>query len=340
MNNNFVLYNNLYELKDIKINVINKNTINFLLFDSELRFYTLCNNNIPSYSFNLNLGVIEIIKNMEQTYKIKVLNFFPICHVNGNSLLMACKVIVNDIKYLKLHNIDSYDEAIELTRSKVNYYLNEYDNESFIIEKYCHRYKFYNKFIKKFILTEGKRNKKEYLSLIKKICGNYSSIIDVSCGDNLDIARISNENTYVIFNDISLYQVRYCESKYQKALYTNDNVLALDFKNNAFDVSYCKNTLHHMRNDKEICKLLNNMYGISKKMVIVEIENPKNIGGMSEFLNKYLYNNYLKDRGNYFLSFYKFKKIIDNNFRKKSDISYLSFKNVLGNYMIAIIEKR
>ena len=49
---------------------------------------------------------------------------------------------------------------------------------------------------------------------------------------------------------------------------------------------------------------------------------------------------YLKDAGKYFLSFCKFKRTIDNNFKDKCNISYLSFKNVLGNYMIAVVEKR
>ena len=95
-----------------------------------------------------------------------------------------------------------------------------------------------------------------------------------------------------------------------------------------------------MNNDEEIKALLNNMYDISNKLVIVEIEDPKKVGGVSKIRSKYLVMDYLKDAGKYFLSFCKFKRTIDNNFKDKCNISYLSFRNVLGNYMIAVVEKR
>lgn len=340
MNDSFALYKKLYKLNDVKIKEVKDNTINFLMFDSNLNFYILCDNSILSYSFDLNLGIIDIIGNIEQTYKIKVLNYFPVCYVNGNSLMMACKISIDNSRYLKEISNDSYNDIIKIIKAKADYYSEEYDDESVLIEKYHRRYRIYNKYIKKIFLTEKKRRKKEFQSLISRLCGEYKSIIDVSCGDNLDISRISGKDNIVVLNDISLYQIRCCESKSHNALYTNDNILDLDFKKNIFDVSYCKNTLHHMNNDEEIIKLLNSMYDISNKLVIVEIEDPKRVGGISKLLNKYLYSDYLKDAGKYFLSFCKFKRIIDYNFKKKCNISYLSFKNVLGNYMIAVIEKR
>ena len=338
--NNFALYKSLYKLDNIKIKSIKNNTINFVLFDSKLKFYMICDNSIPSYSFDLKLGIIDLINNIEQTYKIKILNYLPVCFANGKSLLMACKISTNNSRYLKEISNDSYNDIIKIIKAKADYYSEEYDDESALIEKYHRRYRIYNKYIKKIFLTEKKRRKKEFQSLISRLCGEYKSIIDVSCGDNLDIYRISSRENIVVCNDISLYQLRCCESRSNNVLFTNDNILDLSFKNNIFDVSYCKNTLHHMNNDEEIIALLNNMYNISNKLVIVEIEDPKKIGGVSKLLNKYLYIDYLKDAGKYFLSFCKFKRIIDNNFKDKCNISYLSFKNVLGNYMIAVVEKR
>lgn len=340
MNNNFEFYKKLYKLDNIKIKNIKNNTINFLLFDFKSNLYMLRDNSIISYSFDLNLNIIDIIEDIEQTYKVKILNFFPVCYVNNNSLIMALKVFIGNNRYLKEIDNNIYKEAINIIRCKSNYYSKEYDDESIIIEKYKNRYKIYNKYIKKIFLTEKKRNKQKFLNLIKRLCGNYSSIIDISCGDNLDISNISSKDDFIVFNDISLYQLRCCESSNCHILYTNDNILDFSFRKDVFDVSYCKNTLHHMDNDDEINRLLNNMYEIANKMIIVEIEDPKKVGGIPKLLNKYLYCNYLKDAGKYYLSFCKFKKIIDNNFKDKCNISYLSFKNVLGNYMIAVIEKR
>ena len=340
MNDTFMLYKSLYKLDNIKIKNIKDNTINFILFDTKLMFYMICDNSIPSYSFDLNLGIIDLINNIEQTYKVKVLNYLPVCYANDKSLIMACKISINNSKYVKEINNDIYKDVIKIIKNKADYYSEEYDDESVLIEKYHRRYKIYNKYIKKMVLTDKRRKKREFQSLIKRLCGEYNSIIDISCGDNLDIYKISSENNVIVFNDISLYQLRCCESKSNNILYTNDNILDLSFKNNIFDVSYCKNTLHHMNNDDEIIALLNNMYNISNKLVIVEIEDPKKVGGISKILNKYLYVDYLKDSGKYFLSFCKFKRMIDNNFKDKCNISYLSFKNVLGNYMIAVVEKR
>ena len=72
MNDSFMLYKSLYKLDNVKIKNIKDNTINFILFDSDLNFYMICDNSIPSYSFDLNLGIIDLIKNIEQTYKVKV----------------------------------------------------------------------------------------------------------------------------------------------------------------------------------------------------------------------------------------------------------------------------
>ena len=72
----------------------------------------------------------------------------------------------------------------------------------------------------------------------------------------------------------------------------------------------------------------------------IEIENPKVTGGLPKILNKYLYTKYLKDAGKEFLNFEIFKEIIDQNFNDKSNVSYLTFENILGKHMIAVIEKR
>ena len=340
INSMFLLYKNIYNLENINIKGIQDNTINFLFFDAELKFYTICDKSILSYRFDS--GIIEIITNIEEMYKIKIINYLPICYINKVSLVIACKISKyhqkdEDVSILKEKK---YDRIIDLVKKKAVYYSEEYDDEAITIEKYNHRYKIYNNCIKKTILNERRRNKEEFLSLLKKICGKYTSVIDVSCGDNLDISRISDENNIVVYNDISLYQLKCCQLNTKNVLFTNDNILNLNFKKSSFDVSYCKNTLHHMNNDKEIRKVLNAMYYISNRLIIVEIEDPQKTGGIPEILNKYLYTEYLKDAGRYFLNFEKFKKIIDSNFKNKCTINYLSFKNILGNYMIAIIEKR
>ena len=142
----------------------------------------------------------------------------------------------------------------------------------------------------------------------------------------------------VVGNDISWSQIELLNDKYQEVIFTNHNAASLPFINKVFDVAYCSNTLHHMPNKKTLINLLNSMERIAKKLVIVEIENPSIVGGFPKFLNKYWYIKYLKDVGGAYLSEQQFRLIINNTFSKKYDIKFQIFENIMGRYMIAIIE--
>lgn len=82
------------------------------------------------------------------------------------------------------------------------------------------------------------------------------------------------------------------------------------------------------------------MERIAKKLIIVEIENPSIVGGFSKILNKYWYMKFLKDVGGAYLSEQQFQLIINNTFSKKHNIKFQKFENIMGKYMIAIIEER
>ena len=82
------------------------------------------------------------------------------------------------------------------------------------------------------------------------------------------------------------------------------------------------------------------MERIAKKLIIVEIENPSIVGGFSKILNKYWYMKFLKDVGGAYLSEQQFQLIINNAFSKKHNIKFQKFENIMGKYMIAIIEER
>lgn len=144
----------------------------------------------------------------------------------------------------------------------------------------------------------------------------------------------------MVGNDISWSQIDLLNKKYQEVIFTNHNAASLPFINKVFDVAYCSNTLHHMPNKKILINLLNSMERIAKKLVIVEIENPSLVGGFPKILNKYWYMKFLKDVGGAYLSEQQFQLIINNNFSKKYNIEFQKFENIIGKYMIAIIEER
>ena len=339
--NNLETYQKIYNLKNLGIDAIKDNTITFILLDNKNNYYTLTDDNFITYSVEIPLNIINLIKNIEKIYKLKIENYYPICLNNNNSIIFACKISKPSecIKEFNKNNT-KLKKVIDICEKKSEYYSDFYSDEILLVEKYKKRYSFYNKHIKKKILTEKRRGKKEYLTLLNKLITNYTSIIDVSCGDNDDIFKIADSTKLVVGNDINLYQLKHNEEKYNHVIFTNDNVLDLSFSKNIFDISYCKNTLHHMNNKEELNQLFDNLYNVSNKMIIVEIIDPRTTGCLSKFLNTFLYNMYLKDSGKNYLTFNEFKRTIDKKFKNNCDINYLSFENILGKYMIAVIEKR
>ena len=339
MTNLVETYKKLYNLKTINVKGVKEGSISFMFFDYE-DFYSLGTENFISYSSNIGLRITDLVFNIEKIYDIKIFNFFPVCFTNNDSMLFACKIKKKSEKLVSL-NKEVIKPIAGILKREIKYFTDDYDDELLLIEKYHRRYNFYQNFIKKYILTEKKRRKREYLNLLNKfITEDDKKIVDVSCGDNKDIFKLYNENRFIVGNDINCYHVRNGQAINKSILFTNDNLLKLNYKDDLFDIAYCKNTLHHLNGQKELQGALENLKRISKKIIIVEIEDPKVTGGMPKFLNKYLYIKYLKDAGKKFLNFKVFKKSIDSVYNDECNISYLTFENVLGKYMIAIIEKR
>ena len=334
------IYKKLYSLETLDLDYINDNSISFIFLDDHNNCYLDEMLDFVSYSSLLQLKMVDLIFNIEKIYNIKVYNFFPLCFTKNKSIVMACK-IKNSSSKLKIADKKNIKEIIEIVKEESKYYSNDYDSERLLIEKYSNRYNFYHDYIKKYFLTEKRKRKGSYLKLINDLITNdVESIIDVSCGDNEDIFRCYKDVELVVGNDINLYHIKIAQNKYRNYIFTNNNILKLKYKKNCFDVSYCKNTLHHFNNKEEIGLALNNLLKISKRIIIVETEDPRIAGGLPNYLNKYLFKKYLKDAGKEFLNFKTFKEIIDKCYLESCNISYLTFENILGKYMIAYIEKR
>ena len=216
------------------------------------------------------------------------------------------------------------------------------DEEIEANEKCNNRYKIHNKYMKKYILTNKRKRKKEFNKKIEDIIGTPNSICDVSCGDDQFIFNYAREHNIplVVGNDISWSQIEFLDQKFDEVIFTNHNAAALPFKKEIFDVSYCSNTLHHMPSKKLLINLLKSMFKISKKVVIVEIENPTITGGVPHLLNKYWFIGYLKDVGGSYLSEKEFRVIINDIFKNIANINFSTFENIMGKYMIAEIKKK
>lgn len=238
-------------------------------------------------------------------------------------------------------------KLVEIYRKRFNEIINRtdncfQDNEISTNEKYKYHYQFHNNFMKKIILTNKRKKKEEFKKLIISMIGSASSIIDVSCGEDELIFSINsdNDNKLIVGNDISWSQIEMLDKKYDKAIFTNHNAASLPFKKNVFDVAYCSNTLHHMPNKKTLVSLLENLTNVASKIIIVEIENPCITGGFPRILNKFWYTIFLKDVGGAYLSESQFKILLKGVFRANHNLKFSTFKNIMGNYLIAEITRK
>jgi len=338
----YKFYMEYYTLDKIKSKNFKKEFA-FLIYDEKDYYYFLDDNILENSNVS---SILKFSEELENIYDIYIVNFYPICICN-NTIVIALRIKSTNCKLAKIY----YKDVDKKYTNIVNYHIKKYGSlfisndirrEMSMSEKYIKRYIIHEKIIKKYILTDKKRKKKEFKNLLHYLIPEKNSIIDVSCGDNSDVFEIASKMDFktIVGNDISINYFK--EMKSKNIIFTNENVEMNNFKDNSFDVSYCKNTLHHMNNLTNINNILNFLKRISKEIIIIEIEDPTNSKGLPKFLNKYLYSLYLKDAGKCYLNSTQFKDIIYNVFddEKKYKIEYGTFKNILGTYMIAKIVRR
>lgn len=326
----YKFYKEKYNLEQLNLKVSNKK-IMFLIYDSNFNY--MLNDNIIFE--NKVFDILEKIKELNNKYKLEITNFYPVCFCL-NTLVIALKTNV-----IILNKSNKYQDLIIYHQKNYStlFVSSNIKQEINMSLKYINRYKFHEKFLKKYILTEKRRKKLEFKELLYDIIPNKKSIIDVSCGDNSDMFLIAKKKKYqtIVGNDICLNYLYL--NKHDYVIYTNDDVELNNVKEDSYDVSFCKNTLHHMNNITNINNILEFLDKISKKIIIIEILNPKDYKGLPKILNKYLYTKFLKDVGSCYLNEKQFINIINNKF-KKHHIEYTTFTNILGTYKIAIISRK
>lgn len=278
--------------------------------------------------YHTNIGIVSMarVRNFDEIRKWLV---------SGDFLLVTKQ---------ELHKINKYanNQVVQVALKRIKIFANTFpEHEIAVNEKYRLRYLIHNKIVKRFLLTSQLKKKEAFNKLLFDKIWVVNSFIDVSCWDNgfLDtLVQKTPQLEIVVGNDISRSQVDLIKKDNQKILYTNHNAVYLPFKENTFDVAYCANTLHHMTSRKDMKNLLEGMFSISKKMLIVEIERPKETGWFPHILNKYRYIGFLKDVWWAYLSQKEFEIVMQDLFKERAKITFSYFSNIQGKYMIAEIE--
>lgn len=331
--------NNHYKIDKLNLSLSKKNYL-LLIYDDKYYYYLKNKKFIDKESIT---NILEVVKDINTNFDINITNYYPVCFCN-ETLVIALRADVNSVsnlekvKFVELNN--QYKTLCKYHEEQFStlFISSNVEKEITMSQKYIRRYKFHEKFIKKYILTENKRRKKDFYELLVSLIPSRKSIIDISCGDNRDIFKIAKQKGYktIVGNDICLNYLK--TQKDENVIFTNDNIEGNSIRDKSYDVSIVRNTLHHMNNLLGINNLLEMLNRISNEIVIVEILNPQETGGLPKFLNTYLYTKFLKDVGRCYLNETQFKNIINNKF-KNCKVEYHKFVNVLGEYMIAKIVK-
>ncbi|MCT7992573.1 methyltransferase domain-containing protein [Laspinema olomoucense] len=278
---------------------------------------------------HLGLGFIARIRNYQS--------------INKSVDIVGAFVNINEEEVSRISRPANKDMVV-LCKDRFKTFKTEFpDLEISTNEQNGYRYNIHNKIVKKIILTPKIKKKEEFNGLILQKLATAQSIIDVSCGDCSFIYEIEKANpdlNYLVANDISWSQMELIKKKYKNIIFTNHNAVYLPFKDDSFDVAFCSNTLHHMQSRDDLLMLLDVIFRVGKRFIIVEIENPKITGLFPYLLNKYWYIGFLRDVGGAYLSQPEFQSVIEEHFDGKADINFSSFTNIQGRYMIADVVKR
>ncbi len=179
--------------------------------------------------------------------------------------------------------------------------------------------------------------------IFKNLTDEFKTFLDVSSGDDDLIINIADKFNpdLIVCNDISPASLNFLKRKInntkleEKIIFTNHNILELPFKYK-FDVIFCKNTFHHFKNDQEILDALRIFKNLGRKILIIDIEDPRNSTILAKIWNKY-YVYFLRDQGGYFLNKEKFKKLLSRCFLA-SEFVIKDISTIKGNYLLAVIK--
>lgn len=168
--------------------------------------------------------------------------------------------------------------------------------------------------------------------LLLKI-GQPSYFLDASVGDDPLILHISNDRNFVLGNDICPQLV---EPLKRKVAGRNIIFTLYDVKNlplSGFEVVLWKNCLHHMQDIREAERALASLSQVARRIIVVDIEDPKRSSRRAYFWNQY-YKLFLGDDGDLFFNYAEFKELINRTFPHAA-IDFQTIQTIKGRYMVA-----
>ncbi len=242
---------------------------------------------------------------------------------------------------------ETFERVVKWFDSKdYSTYFNEIFTQHEVMQRYVFHQNFVNPIFKGISYILGKYSIAAVKQNIINIIGNSNSCLDVACGNDKGIFQILKNVPLVVANDISIDQISYMESEYNKShkhlpkahtiLFTNHDCLDLPFRNNAFDIALCRNLLHHITSADDLKALLDNLERVAKRVLIVEIHDPSKENLWSKIRHLY-YMKFLRDEGKHFYDKVDFEKVLLSRFHPNK-VKFSYFPTIRGEYMFAEVD--
>ena len=149
-NNYFDFVSRHYSIKKLNL-FLTKNKYLIILYDSKNNYYEDIKGNITFNSIN---NILDIISNIQGTYNVNVMNYYPVCFCN-ETLVLAFRINNihhNNLKIVDVNNIlDDRKKLYKFHRNNFSaiFISSNIEKEISMSQKYIRRYKFHEKFIKK-----------------------------------------------------------------------------------------------------------------------------------------------------------------------------------------------
>jgi SAM-dependent methyltransferase len=167
--------------------------------------------------------------------------------------------------------------------------------------------------------------------------GAHEYFLDVACGDDPFIFDISKIARFCVGNDVHWPQIKILlemMGRPKTVIFTNHDACDLAFKKQ-FDVTLCKNLLHHVPARVQLESLLRSLRKVSRRIVIVDPEDPRSSGIKARMWHHW-YVRYMKDQGERFFSFNQFSALL-KEFYHDADVKCYKLETLKGHFMFAII---
>lgn len=173
-------------------------------------------------------------------------------------------------------------------------------------------------------------------------------LIDVSAGDNTASIQFGEKCEVVVLNDVSWSTLNFlvnevASSKKIKSdiVFTNEDLLCAPFKDQAFDVIFCRNTLHHMSTVNEVRTVITYLQRWAKRQVIIaDVIDPRENPTIWDWFRDQYYRRFLKDVGNALLPYAQLSTLLQSVFSEDEWQYKLELYNTVGGKIVLFIAYR